>query len=197
VTALATFVRAGRGRGPGVSPLLWRSRVIPGQRRARHVAVELPDGRRGWALAGDLSPVHARRPGLVERVQALFGVPYLWGGRSSAALDCSAFVQLVLGEQGHSLPRDAHEQFKRCVPLRAGESPRQGDLAFFSASRGRMGHVGIGLGAGYFAHSRGRVQIGSLDAGNPLCDMALAKQFRGWFRLGSKTVRRPRTGRRT
>jgi hypothetical protein len=44
--------------------------------------------------------------------------------------------------------------------------------------------VGIGLGAGYYAHCRGRVAIASIEAGNPLYDNDLAPQFMGWYRPG-------------
>lgn len=182
VVAVSTWVHAGRGAGAGVSPLHWRSRVIPGRRVGAHRHVELPDGRRGWMKASDLALGNGPRPSMLARLRSLLGVPYLWGGRSSAGLDCSALVQLVLAEQGLELPRDAREQPRACRRLRKGEAPREGDLAFFRRPRERMSHVGIALGGGYFAHARGRVQLGSVEPSNPLYDKRLGPQFAGWFR---------------
>ena len=57
-----------------------------------------------------------------------------------------------------------------------------GDLGFFAVRGEPVSHVGIALGGGYFAHSRGMVGISSLLRDNELWDKALASQFVGWFR---------------
>jgi hypothetical protein len=183
VSRLWAEVRVAPGRGPLVSPLVWGNRVIPGTARGLHRNVELPDGRRGWvdSRALDDEPV-----GLQTRVLNLLGVPYLWGGRTPAGIDCSAFVQLVLAEQGVCLPRDAADQELATVPLDRGEPPEPGDLVFFGPSRSRAAHVGIVLGGGYYAHSRGLVRINSFESGNQLYDKKLSMQLRA--------VRRPRRG---
>ncbi len=185
---LAT-VSARPGSGIAVGPLFFGGRVIPGVRRGAARAVELPDGRRGWVADGALRLRGERAPGLMQRVTTLLGVPYLWGGRTPAGLDCSAFVQLVLAEQGTNLPRDAVEQLAASRRLRKAERPREGDLAFFAAPGQPVGHVGLALGDRFFAHSRGMVRIASLDPDNPLCDNDLLPQFLGWYR--------PRAGRGT
>jgi hypothetical protein len=169
------------GGGALVSPLFWNGRVIVGLERRGFRSVELPDGRRGWIPTRALA--NGRGPSMVERVRRLLGVPYLWGGRTAMALDCSGFTQQVMAEQGIAIPRDAFQQFRAARPLPAGESPRPGDLVFFGP-RGRLpAHVGLVLGGGYFAHSRGRVRINSMDRDNPLWDSQLSAQMRG--------VRRP------
>lgn len=173
--------RARPGRGARVSPLYLNSRVIGGPRRGPWRRVELPDGRRGWVAAGALA-VAGERPGLTERVLSLLGVPYHWGGRTPAGFDCSGFTQQVLAEQGVPLPRDAAHQARACRRLQAGESPRIGDLVFFGPRGGPIGHVGIGLGGGYFAHCRGVVRIASLDRANTLWDNALDGNLVGWMR---------------
>lgn len=174
-------VRARPGDGVLVSPLFLNSRVIVSGRRGPWRRVELPDGRRGWlpgrALAGP-----DERPGLLERVTSLLGVPYHWGGRTPAGFDCSGFTQQVLAEQGIRLPRDAVRQMRACRRLRESEEPSPGDLVFFGAPGRPIGHVGIGLGGGYFAHCRGMVRVGSCERGNVLWDSALASMSRGWWR---------------
>jgi cell wall-associated NlpC family hydrolase len=118
-----------------------------------------------------------RGPKLLARVRGLLGVPYFWGGRTALGFDCSGFTQQVLAEQGVALPRDAWQQFRRARALPRGEQARIGDLIFFAAPRSRPSHVGIALGAGYYAHARGKVTVGSLDESNPLCDRQLLDQF--------------------
>jgi hypothetical protein len=176
-------VRARAGSGLLVSPLPWNSRVIPRRRRGGAVRVELPDGRAGWVEAAALAGPSTPAPGLMERVGSLLGVPYLWGGRTPAAFDCSGFVQQVLAEQGVWLPRDAHQQHRATRSLRPEEEPAPGDLLFFSPPGERVAHVGLGLGGGYFAHASGWVRLGSMERFNPLYDNGLASQFSGWRRV--------------
>jgi hypothetical protein len=165
-----------------VSPLFWNDRLIAGRLRGRFRRVELPDGRRGWVARGSIARNSERGPTLVARVMSLFGIPYLWGGRTPFGLDCSAFTQLVLAERGVLLPRDAIEQFRESSPLGEKDSPREGDLVFFGAGHGPVGHVGLVLGEGYYAHARGHVRLSSTDPDNPLCDKELLSQFRGFRR---------------
>jgi gamma-D-glutamyl-L-lysine dipeptidyl-peptidase len=179
VSALQAIVLSGPGTGITVSPLLWGARFIAGPRRGKHIQSELPDGRIGWVEARAISSTDAAPPRLSERIESLMGVPYLWGGRSAGALDCSGFTQLVLGEQGVRLPRDAHQQYLACRPLGERARARAGDLVFFGPPGKPRAHVGIYLGSGYFAHSRGRVGFGSLDPDNMLCDNALNDQYCG------------------
>lgn len=182
--ALVLALPEGRAARPArgaatVSPVFFGNRLIPARGRGAWVHVELPDGRRGLlprsALAG-------RRAALEARVLSLLGTPYLWGGRSPAGYDCSAFVQQVLLEQGVSLPRDARDQCRSAKRLRDQAAVRQGDLAFFRRPGEPASHVGLSLGGGYFAHSRGRVHVASMDPYNPLCDKDLLPQFMGWYR---------------
>ena len=79
-------VRKGRGRGPLVSPLFWNARVIVSRRSGRWSRVTLPDGRSGWVASRSLTP-GSRRPTLEGRIEALLGMPYLWGGRTPLGFD--------------------------------------------------------------------------------------------------------------
>lgn len=173
-------VRAGRGTGAAVSPVFLGDRLIAGRASGGFRAVELPDGRRGYLPAACLAK--RPRPSIEERVLSLLGTPYLWGGRTPAGYDCSAFVQQVLLEQGRVMPRDAKDQCRRSRPLGSGESPRVGDLVFFRRPGEPASHVGLSVGGGYYAHCRGQVRIASLESDNPMCDNDLIPQSMGWFR---------------
>jgi hypothetical protein len=91
-------IRTGKGTGAAVSPVFFGDRLIVGRAVRGFRPVELPDGRRGFlpvtALAGK------RHLTIEDRVLSMLGTPYLWGGRTPAGYDCSAFVQQVLLEQG-------------------------------------------------------------------------------------------------
>ena len=174
------LVRAGRGTGGSVSPVFFGNRLIAGRAAGGWCAVELPDGRRGFLPAGTLAP--RKRPPLEARVASLLGAPYLWGGRTPAGYDCSAFVQQVLLEQGIALPRDARDQCRASRKLAGRSEPGPGDLAFFRRPGEPASHVGLALGGGFFAHCRGRVAVASVEASNPLCDKDLLPQFMGWYR---------------
>ena len=190
VSVASAEVRAGRGSGPLVSPVYWCGRMIVGPGRGGHRPAELPDGRRGWIAAKSIR-TSKRAMGIDQRIRSLLGVPYLWGGRTPLGLDCSAFVQLVLDEQDIALPRDAHDQFRACRKLSRSDEPAHGDLLFFGSPRGRVGHVGLMLEGGYFAHARGRVRLASVDPRNPLCDKELMDQLRGVRRPPRSTAKRP------
>jgi cell wall-associated NlpC family hydrolase len=175
------------GRGTAVGPLYLNSRVILERRKAGHARVELPDGRRGWVRRSALRATNDAPARLTDRIRSLLGTPYLWGGRTPQAFDCSGFAQQVLAEQGVRLPRDAWQQRSTCERLGSRESMREGDLLFFGPPHGRVAHVGISLGLGYFADCRGVVRIASVDERNPLCDRELMRQYRGAGRPQSRT----------
>jgi hypothetical protein len=178
--------------GLGVGPLPFNARVIAGPRRRGSRAVEFPDGRRGWVPSPLLARIGSPAPPLLERVRSLLGCPYLWGGRSPWGFDCSGFVQQVLAEQGVRIPRDADQQWGGVRPIPGRQAARPGDLVFFAPRGGRVSHVGLWLGGGYFAHARGQVRLASLDGHNPLCDKVLLPQVRGF---GRPLGRRPRGSR--
>lgn len=87
----------------------------------------------------------AARPLTVRSVmrdgRKFLGVPYLWGGRSGFAVDCSGFTNLVYGVHGVRLPRDADDQAQSGTKVRLADMCA-GDLAFFSAGSG-VSHVGF------------------------------------------------------
>ncbi len=174
-----------RGAGPLLTPLPWNARVIALGLRGRFRRIELPDGRRGWVARSAVGTGRAG-PGILRRVRTLLGVPYFWGGRTPLGFDCSGFTQQVLAEHGISVARDAAEQQRHAKRLGKGEKPQLGDLVFFGAPGRPVGHVGLGLGGGYYAHCRRAVRINSIDPGNRLYDNELAVQMRGWARPSSR-----------
>jgi cell wall-associated NlpC family hydrolase len=78
--------------------------------------------------------------------------PYLWGGRTSLGLDCSALVELAMMAIGGLIVRDTDMQEAWLgVPVEGGvEAPLQrGDLVFWK------GHVAIMVDAARMVHASG------------------------------------------
>jgi hypothetical protein len=75
----------------------------------------------------------------VAVAELFLGVPYLWGGKTSVGLDCSALVQLSLGACGVSCPRDSDLQEQMLgSPIKPDLLDlERGDLVFWP------GHVAI------------------------------------------------------
>ena len=127
-----------------------------------------------------LKHIHLTAERVLATAQSFMGVPYLWGGTSSKAMDCSGFVKTVFFLHGLILQRDASQQ---CV---TGEqiditngygNLRPGDLLFFGKSRDRIRHVGIYLGNGEFIHEATQVKVGSLTPSAPNYDVLNASEF--------------------
>ncbi|MBK8552449.1 MAG: C40 family peptidase [Ignavibacteria bacterium] len=86
--------------------------------------------------------------------------PYLWGGTSKRGIDCSAFIQTMFYQAlGIELPRTSLEQSGVGVPVEKADL-KFGDLIFFDTMRkGRVTHVGMYLGNGFFAHSGSKPEL--------------------------------------
>jgi len=85
--------------------------------------------------------VDAHENDFVAVAERFLHAPYLWGGRTSIGLDCSALVQMGLMAAGVAAPRDSDmQEADRGVAIPFDETLsglRRGDLVFWK------GHVGI------------------------------------------------------
>lgn len=90
-------------------------------------------------------------------------IPYLWGGRSTAGIDCSGFSQVVYRHFGISLPRDAWQQAEKGLTVDFLPEIKPGDLAFFDNEAGRITHVGLMIDTETIIHASGRVRIDIMD----------------------------------
>ncbi len=106
----------------------------------------------GYVYAAHLAPEAARGGDHAAVAERLVGAPYLWGGRTSLGLDCSALVQLSLMAVGRACPRDSDMQAARvgeALPVDALDQLTRGDLVFW------RGHVGMMLDQRTLIHANG------------------------------------------
>jgi len=132
---------------PPLDFLSFGAPVTPGESRGAYV--ELAGG--GWVFARHLAERGMLEADYVATARRFLGTPYLWGGRSSLGLDCSALVQLALAAAGVAAPRDSdqQEQAELGVPLPPDSPRRRGDLLFW------QGHVALALDAERVVHATG------------------------------------------
>lgn len=139
------------------------------------VPVVLPDGRRGWTDA-ELIPFDEwanqefDADKILDTAYSMEGTPYLWGGTSTNAIDCSGLVKVSYLNNGLILKRDASQQAKTGLQLDPSKwtEYEPADLLFFgNASTGKITHVGIYDSDSRYVHSSGRVKRNSLDPSSP------------------------------
>lgn len=142
------------------------------------VKVKFPDGREAFikkeevtTLDNWLKSLNLTAENLIKTGKRFLGQPYLWGGTSSKALDCSGFVKTCFYLNGVILQRDASQQVlygeqvdnlndisKDFINLKPG------DLLFWGNKKtNRITHVGLYIGNGQYIHSSGKVKINSFN----------------------------------
>lgn len=90
---------------------------------------------------------------LYEAINSWLGVPYRYGGTDRSGIDCSAFVGTIYRDvYGVALHRSSNEMLAD-VKLVSRDKLREGDILFFTNSKGKVSHVGIYLKDGLFAHA--------------------------------------------
>jgi gamma-D-glutamyl-L-lysine dipeptidyl-peptidase len=141
-----------------------------------YTKVILPDGREGFVNDSKImnfrswkSQVVCNEDNVCKIAATYLGLPYLWGGTSSKAVDCSGFVQRVYFMNGFIISRDASLQALHGIEvnIKSGFSQlKKGDLLFFGSKENsvlHVTHVAIYQGDNKYINSSGKVMINSLD----------------------------------
>jgi cell wall-associated NlpC family hydrolase len=89
---------------------------------------------------------------IVSTAKHYIGVPYVLGGTTPRAFDCSGFVRYVFAQHGIALPRTAHEQAALGEAPSPGDTLQAGDLLFFYGGQGAR-HVVMYVGGDTIIHA--------------------------------------------
>jgi len=119
-----------------------------------------PHGPNDRARSAD---IERRRSRTVSLVMRFIGVPYAWGGESTAGFDCSGLVKYVYALAGITMPHNAAQQNKAVTPIKDASQLQAGDLVFLQGTQtgrnghfvppGEASHVGVFDGAGNVIHA--------------------------------------------
>lgn len=102
-------------------------------------------------LGIDVSPIENKK--LVATLEAWMDTPYRYGGNSKDGTDCSGLISQVFpAVYGMQVPRTSQTLFDAAQPI-AERELREGDLVFFRINTKQVGHAGIFLCNGNFAHA--------------------------------------------
>ena len=82
----------------------------------------------------------------VALAERFVGVPYVWGGKTFAGLDCSGLIQTAMHAAGLKCPRDTDMQLAAFAET-VSDAPKRGDLVFWK------GHVGVMLDSARLLHA--------------------------------------------
>lgn len=141
-----------------------------GNHEGSFTEISFPDGRSGWIADSEIESLEQwasqpwQREKIVDTAFSVMGTPYLWGGSTAKALDCSGLVKLALGANGLIPPRNASQQATTGTRIECKDfgTLTCGDLLFFGdEDTGRVTHVALYDKAGNYIHASGEVRYNS------------------------------------
>jgi len=94
-----------------------------------------------------LAPLSHKESDFAAVAEQFLGVPYVWGGKTFAGLDCSGLIQTALAATGIKAPRDTDMQEQALGRDVAQQKRNRGDLVFWK------GHMGVMLNATTLLHA--------------------------------------------
>ncbi len=101
-----------------------------------------------WIKKKDLKKIDHFERNFYKIFKLFLNTKYLWGGKTSKGIDCSALVQIYFYYNRIFFPRDTKDQIKFCKK-KGGKKLIKGDIIFWK------GHVGICLNKFEFIHAYG------------------------------------------
>ena len=101
-----------------------------------------------WIKINDTKKINHYEINFVKILKLFLGCKYLWGGRTSKGIDCSALIQIYFYYNRNFFPRDSKNQIKFCKK-KISKKLSKGDIIFWK------GHVGMCLNKSQFIHAYG------------------------------------------
>lgn len=104
-------------------------------------------GMDAFVFVGHLAPSNEHSKDWVAVAERFVGVPYVWGGKTAAGLDCSGLIQTALEAKGIAAPRDTDMQERALGHAIDSKNLQRGDLIFWK------GHMGVMLDGTRLLHA--------------------------------------------
>ncbi len=101
-----------------------------------------------WIKKKHLKPISHTEKNYKKILKLFLKSKYLWGGKTSEGIDCSALIQIYFYYNRVFFPRDSKDQIKYCKK-RSIKNFTEGDIVFWK------GHVGVCLNQNMFIHAYG------------------------------------------
>ncbi len=101
-----------------------------------------------WIKKSDTKKIDHIEKDYSKIIKSFLKSKYLWGGKTSNGIDCSALIQMYFYYNRIFFPRDSKDQLKYCKKKK-NKRLNKGDIIFWK------GHVGICLDRYKFIHAYG------------------------------------------
>ena len=101
-----------------------------------------------WIKKSDIIKINHFEKNYIKIIKLFKNSKYLWGGKTSDGIDCSALVQIYFYYNRIFFPRDTKDQIRYCKRKKV-RNLRKGDIIFWK------GHVGLCLSKSKFIHAYG------------------------------------------
>ena len=101
-----------------------------------------------WVKKNDTREISHKEKNFIKIIKLFLNRKYLWGGKSSNGIDCSALIQIYFYYNRIFFPRDSKDQMKFCKK-KLNKKFSKGDIIFWK------GHVGMCIDKSKFIHAYG------------------------------------------
>ena len=101
-----------------------------------------------WIKKSDTKEISHQEKNFLKIIKLFLNSKYLWGGKTSDGIDCSALIQVYFYYNRIFFPRDSKDQIKFCKK-KSKKKLSKGDIIFWK------GHVGLCLNNSKFIHAYG------------------------------------------
>ena len=101
-----------------------------------------------WIKKKDTKNINHFEKNYLKIIKLFLNSKYLWGGKTSRGIDCSALIQIYFYYNRIFFPRDSKDQIKFCKKKKDKKFDK-GDIIFWK------GHVGLCLNKSKFIHAYG------------------------------------------
>ena len=101
-----------------------------------------------WIKKSDIKTIFHQEKNFIKILKLFLNSRYLWGGKTSDGIDCSALIQIYFYYNRIFFPRDSKDQIKFCKK-KDKKKLVKGDIIFWK------GHVGMCLNNLKFIHAYG------------------------------------------